>query len=567
MSNYYSKPSREHLHQEIEALRQELMAEKEDKIRLNTELESLRKFVNVHDKFHGSDVIDVVETINNEVASFARLVADNWTIVGPKGSVRLHRDALAASLPVLVEALEASNPSNRLSRRLLQVALQTYTLSVVHHWILGTACFGLEDEYDAFMRELEVMIRDTESQATYARWRAMTHFQLQNSVIANQPQKIATLIEGMVQGFQGLGACLTGQLPTAEDVDMLREEVDDSIKGIIKRSIQLKEMISVDIVSANFSCLRPTARQFNARQMEMDRGMTEASSEDKVAATIRLGVTSEEKVGREGVEGARYILTLHLKSHVLTEQEVAAIVTEASTEIPTPVAAKSTPPIDSKDSKPRSSKPPTSGRSHHIPRTSSTVDFSQGTRKRTRSTSASSIGSKYGDRPSVDTSTPPANHSSSSASRNRGRTLSTSGPPAHLRDSPDPVERMPETQDGKVEDLNDPPKLRRTPSSSTVTQREIHHSTNKQSSTEARRHHESNERGSAHRKSPTPSSHRHASRERHSETKSPPSSASRVEPLIGRPLLYPSKDRANAQTQNFQGNSALSRLGHFFSRD
>ncbi|KAG8922300.1 hypothetical protein FRC02_011953 [Tulasnella sp. 418] len=265
----------------------------------------------------------------------------------------------------------------------------------------------------------------------------MTRFQLQNSTIATQPQNIASVIDGMIHGFQGLGSCLTGQPPGAEDVDMLREEVDDSIKGIIKRSIRLKEMVSVDIVSANFGCYKPTGLRFNAQQMKMDRGMTEATSDDKVVATIRLGVTSEEKIGREGIEGVRHVAILHLKPHVLTEQEIAAIVKEANTETPTPVVVKSAP----IDSKLRSSKPPTSGRSHHIPRSSSAIDLTQGTRKRTRSSSVSSTRVTSGDRPSVDTSVTPAYHSSSSTSRHRERTRSTSVPPTQMPDSSDSAER------------------------------------------------------------------------------------------------------------------------------
>ncbi|KAG8952713.1 hypothetical protein FRC03_012022 [Tulasnella sp. 419] len=330
MSRSPAKPGNNPLEREIAQLRQELQAEKEDRIRRDTELESLRKFANAHDKSHGSDVTTIVEAINNEATSFAREVAENWQMGGPKGD---HREDnvlfLNSNLPAIVQALEKCSPQHRLSRRVFQIAIQTYILAM-SQWILERTCFGLDDPTDAVIQKLRNMIFHSESQPTFARWRALTQIQLQMIALTDREKHIAALQETVLTGLCGLGSCLTGRSLSNEDLKELQEEINVSVKEIILNSIRLGDMLSTDIVSANYSCISSTGHQYDPDYMEMPHGTTAATREDVVAATTRLGMTRVEKLGRETVEGVRELRAVHLKAQVLTHKELMDMVKVAS---------------------------------------------------------------------------------------------------------------------------------------------------------------------------------------------------------------------------------------------
>ncbi|KAG8959831.1 hypothetical protein FRC03_007435 [Tulasnella sp. 419] len=317
-----SKAEIRQLQSTIASLEARLEKAQLEKIRQDTELESLRKFSSVYDTSHASDVTDIINSVNNLTAQLAGDISQEWTIPDEKGpSVPDQKsiDYIKQFVPhKLVDALAACDPRHPRARLLLQYSMQAYTQCTVQ-WITKNFCYGTESEFDRNIKDISRRIREHESQATYGRWRSLTHRHIQDNVQYIQSSRSKHVINAAPHDFHLLGCFLTGHSLTEPKLKEVIEDTEEVMKEIVAKMVKFATMTRQQIISANFSIYQPRAGDyFRHSRHELPIALEDDADNDLVLATICSGTRKFEKVGREHIEGSKVNWVVHDKPQVIT---------------------------------------------------------------------------------------------------------------------------------------------------------------------------------------------------------------------------------------------------------
>ncbi|KAG8913874.1 hypothetical protein FRC02_005267 [Tulasnella sp. 418] len=286
---------------------------------------SLRQLAMLVDNSHGSDAVNLIETINNASTSFALGLAHHFPFPENKGSFRGEGPLSSIQL-----ALLRCQPTHPQARHILQLAMQSCILRALAR-TMEKAYFWAEESDDKFLLGLENSVRENVDQPTFSRWRAITYEALFIGHAQHQKVLEEDICKRLPEELHTLWSLLTGRELDGDRFKVLVDDTRTSMPDIIAHSVRFMRMIRVDIVSANFRHWCPTGLQFQADLMEMGDPLIPHSDGEMVVATTRLGLNRYQKVYNKRGDGElKDTWHLVLKPQVLTGSEVHAMISGAS---------------------------------------------------------------------------------------------------------------------------------------------------------------------------------------------------------------------------------------------
>ncbi|KAG8922304.1 hypothetical protein FRC02_011957, partial [Tulasnella sp. 418] len=225
-----------HLEAKVARLKDSLSHESGERRRRDAEVESLRLYAMANDLSQGSDVVSLIQNINNTAFTFASELSLNWAFPEEKGPYRSER-----KLPALESALVQCRLDHHNARPLLQAAMQSCILRMAAKAMHQTSP-GLDQCCEHLVRTLEQHVQESESQPTFGRWRAITYNSLSLHSSHDQKQHSQQLYRTVAAELHHLGMLLTGFALDREKFEELEVETRETMEDIISKSVQFAMM-------------------------------------------------------------------------------------------------------------------------------------------------------------------------------------------------------------------------------------------------------------------------------------------------------------------------------------
>ncbi|KAG8918711.1 hypothetical protein FRC02_002158 [Tulasnella sp. 418] len=260
-----------------------------EKIRMNAELESLRKFVNVTDKSDGSEVSSIIKSINDDVYQLASDLVQGWPLRQPRGETRPRgkfRQLSDFISPSLVGSLSKCPPLHPRASILLQYAIQGYLQACVNWFFYNISWTPLGEP----VAGIDERMKQSESQVTYGRWRALTYHYAQEGIKSAQEAFRKELLRDASSDICALGILLTGRRLDENQFKEVKEDTKSSLTQILENVHRLAIVMHQNIISSNFHLyLPPPGDPFHSNSHDLPAPLPKDEGADHIVVTLRIG--------------------------------------------------------------------------------------------------------------------------------------------------------------------------------------------------------------------------------------------------------------------------------------
>ncbi|KAF8638106.1 hypothetical protein AX17_002446 [Amanita inopinata Kibby_2008] len=336
-----SRSENESLREQIKAqerdartMKQELDATKEKQAQaqelLNartSELKAAQAFLTTADKLSNFDVIKLVEALNAEILQTAALVADAFTFETKGGKETVQSDDMEEAIaratetvgPRMVRLLMLSEHSE--DPILVQIAIQG-GLCAYAQWIIASWYFEGPDN-ERLLRDVYHYIRDSEEQAIYGRWRALTRKHVQRMIGDD-----LDLTVYFMDAFASVLITAGVKDSQAHIQEVIQSRFSVEINGIVKKSQELNKVLGEDVTSCELEILYVEPDDdFDESFMEdtFDDQNTDSKVQNPecVLCTTDLGLNRHKKTSGE----PGWKVSVLLKPKIVLQSKLDAIVT------------------------------------------------------------------------------------------------------------------------------------------------------------------------------------------------------------------------------------------------
>ncbi|KAG8955793.1 hypothetical protein FRC03_011056 [Tulasnella sp. 419] len=313
------------LKKENDRLRKERDEERRQRMVRDAEVESLRVYAMAANDSDGSDAVNLVKSINDSTSTLAAGLALDWSLPNKKGVPRTIQ-----KYSILDDALLHCPTHHPQAPLLLQIAFQSYVLEWVS-WIVRGAWYRGDDRIRCFVQEMEKRVQSSESQPTFARWRAITNGILLSDFAQDQRKYSDHVCQAVIRDLHYIGSLLTGCELSSKQSGIVEKQTSEAMQDIISQSIRLAVMLQTKIFNANYHVWYPLKQPFVKNDMELQYADAAPLGDEMVSAVLGLGLWKVEKVGRENVDGASEMRhKLQIMPKVMTITDIHNLISEQS---------------------------------------------------------------------------------------------------------------------------------------------------------------------------------------------------------------------------------------------
>ncbi|KAG8943157.1 hypothetical protein FRC03_002644 [Tulasnella sp. 419] len=198
---------------------------------------------------------------------------------------------------------------------LLQYAIQGYLQTCINWFMHNISSVLLGKQFEGIDRR----IRKSESQVTYGRWRALTYYYAQEGIKSGQEEFSKVVLDDAPSDIIALGQFMTEHPPNKDHVKEVTEDTISAFTRILENVHRLAIVMRQNIISSNFRLYLPSPDDtFHSRKHDLPAPLPKVEGRDRIIVTLRIGTQKEEKVGRDGIEGAKTEYHIHDRPQVVT---------------------------------------------------------------------------------------------------------------------------------------------------------------------------------------------------------------------------------------------------------
>ncbi|KAF8629985.1 hypothetical protein AX15_003174 [Amanita polypyramis BW_CC] len=288
-----------HNRRELNAIREKHEQTQELLMARSAELKAAQTFLTTTDKLSNVDVAHLVDALNAEILQVSALIADAFTFGAKNGNGVVESEEIDESLaratetvgPRMVHLLMSSEHNE--DPILVQIAFQGGLCAYVQ-WIISSWYFESPDN-EQLLRDVYYHIKDSEEQAIYGRWRALTRRHV-HQMIGDGPDLTVYFLDAFVTILVAAGL----NESQSQIAETIQSRFSAEIERIIKKSQGLKRVLGEDVMSCELEILYiEPEHPFDEKLMEdtfQDQSARDNLEDTEgVLCTTDLGLIRHEK--------------------------------------------------------------------------------------------------------------------------------------------------------------------------------------------------------------------------------------------------------------------------------
>ncbi|KAF8552725.1 hypothetical protein OG21DRAFT_1415584 [Imleria badia] len=220
-----------------------------------SELQGVQKFLTTADTFSGSEVVNTLRKLNEEVQQITTFMAEwaveNFVLETPPASIEQNRTTESLGMrfiQLLGTKKHNDNPT------LMEIAFRAY---LIYELYLVASPWGIgqeEQSHNEYIDAIYQRIRETEGQAISGNWRALTRSYTLPACISD-PEVAHTFDTTIASGFSDILLAAGCTAPKSEITSALWSKFGEKIHHFVSLAGQINKIIGVGVISEDFAVL------------------------------------------------------------------------------------------------------------------------------------------------------------------------------------------------------------------------------------------------------------------------------------------------------------------------
>ncbi|KAG6331425.1 hypothetical protein ID866_7666 [Astraeus odoratus] len=296
-----------------------------------SELKGAQSFLTTADTFSGTEVLNTLQKLNAEVLQNTAFMSESMieTFMSGKANPKTEEQTASAKRAsgivgrAMVHFL--STKKHKDDPILVQIAFQAY-FSYVLQWIARAWIIGGDENQNRFIDGIYERVRDTEAQAIFGRWRALTRANIPQVAQLDELQLASLLTAKIFSGLADILLVAGCNASQSELVAALSAKFNEKVSFLVSLSMRINKIIGEDVTSGDLEILTvPPAATFDSSAMEdvYNEGTPgRPGVGTKVLCTTDLGLRKRVRVAVTGDKEKHWAITTLLKPKVALESVV-----------------------------------------------------------------------------------------------------------------------------------------------------------------------------------------------------------------------------------------------------